>query len=58
MSRGLGDVYKRQIQKSDVIDNLYISNIIEKKIKEIDSDNGYFNIEAKTYEIMTVGIAK
>lgn len=46
------------IQKSDVIDNLYISNIIEKKIKEIDSDNGYFNIEAKTYEIMTVGIAK
>ena len=44
--------------KSDVIDNLYISNIIEKKIKEIDSDNGYFNIEAKTYEIMTVGIAK
>ena len=25
------------IQKSDVIDNLYISNIIEKKIKEIDS---------------------
>ena len=31
---------------------------LEKKIKEIDSDNGYFNIEAKTYEIMTVGIAK
>ena len=46
------------IQKSDVFDKLYISNIIEKKIKEIDSDNGYFNIEAKTYEIMTVGIAK
>ena len=46
------------IQKSDVIDNLYISNIIEKKIKEIDSNNNYFNIEVKPYEIMTVGIAK
>ena len=36
------DVYKRQ----------------EKKIKEIDSNNNYFNIEVKPYEIMTVGIAK
>ena len=38
--------------------SIIFTSVIEKKIKEIDSNNNYFNIEVKPYEIMTVGIAK
>lgn len=45
------------IKKTDIINNLYISNIIEQKFNEERADkNGYFNIEVKPYEILTVGV--
>lgn len=46
------------IKKTDVINNLYISNVIEKMLDKVESDGGYFNIEVKPYEILTVGVSK
>lgn len=48
-----------QVKKTDVINNIYLSNIIEQRFADIAADDrGYFNIEAKPYEILTVGVER
>lgn len=47
------------IKKTEVINNLYQSNIIEQRFTDIAAkDNEYFNIEVKPYEILTVGVER
>ena len=47
------------IKKTEVINNLYQSNIIEQRFTDIAAkDNEYFNIEVKQYEILTVGVER
>ena len=48
----------RRVRECNVYCEIYSYRTDIAKIKEIDSNNNYFNIEVKPYEIMTVGIAK
>ena len=46
------------LKKTDTINNLYMSNVIEEKAESIKDDNGFWKIEVKPYEIITFGIEK
>jgi len=46
------------IKKTDVIDNLYRSNVIEEKGEKLSFANGEWKIEVKPYEIITLGVEK
>ncbi len=46
------------IKKTDVIDNLYRSNVIEEKGEKICECNGEWEISVKPYEIITLGVEK
>jgi len=46
------------IKKTNAIDNLYMSNIIEEKGKTLKAENGVWKIEVKPYEIITLGVEK
>lgn len=43
------------INKTDWIDNLYLSNVLEDKKQVVESENGQWNIRVKPFEILTVG---
>ncbi len=44
------------IKKTDVIDNLYRSNVIEEKGEILKDENGVWKIDVKPYEIITLGV--
>ena len=46
------------IEKTDWIDNLYLSNVIEEKGDTVADGNGKWNIKVKPFEIITVGCSK
>lgn len=46
------------IEKTNLIDNLYMSNVVEHNICKIDENNGNWYIEVKPFEIVTLGIEK
>lgn len=47
-----------KIEKTDWIDNLYASNVIEKKGEKIKAKDGVWQIPVKPYEIITLGCEK
>lgn len=47
-----------EIEKTDWIDNLYATNVIEKKGEKIKSKDGVWKIAVKPYEIITLGCEK
>lgn len=53
-----GDVQILTINKTNAIDNLYMSNVIEEKGDSLKEENGVWKIEVKPYEIITLGVAK
>ena len=53
-----GDVQTLTINKTATVDNLYMSNIIEKKGNALKDENGVWKIEVKPYEIITLGVEK
>ena len=59
ISQNFKDVLKNKI-KVIISTNLYkyIDILMDNFSFTLDSNNNYFNIEVKPYEIMTVGIAK
>lgn len=46
------------VEKTDIIDNLYRSNVIEEKLDELALVNGKWEIKVKPYEILTLGVEK
>ena len=46
------------IKKTEVVDNLYRSNVIEEKGENICETKGEWKITVKPYEIITLGIEK
>lgn len=46
------------IKKTDWIDNLYMSNVIEDKGQVITDKNGEWEINVNPFEIITVGCVK
>lgn len=46
------------ITKTDFVNNLYMSNVIEEKLSKIDDCNGKWHINVKPFEIVTVGVEK
>ena len=46
------------IEKTNLIDNIYMSNVIEQKICKVDENNGKWYIEVKPFEIVTLGTEK
>lgn len=47
------------VKKTDVIDNMYMSNVIEKKLNTIcDNGSGYFTVEVRPQEIITLGVSR
>ena len=46
------------IQKTEVISNLYLSNVIEEKLEILKDDGEKWQIKVKPYEILTLGAEK
>jgi alpha-mannosidase len=46
------------IQKTDIISNLYLSNVIEEKLETLQENGGKWQITVKPYEILTLGTEK
>lgn len=46
------------VKKTDWIDNLYRSNVIEEKLNAISDKNGVWTVEVKPFEIVTLGSVK
>ena len=46
------------ITKTDFINNLYMSNVIEEKLSVINECDGKWQIKVKPFEIVTVGVKK
>jgi alpha-mannosidase len=44
------------IEKNNVINNLYMSNVIEEDLGALTEDNGKWTIKVKPYEIITLGV--
>lgn len=46
------------IRKTDIINNLYLSNVIEEKLETLEDDGVKWQVKVKPYEILTLGTEK
>ena len=46
------------VKKTDIIDSLYRSNVIEEKLEELNFENGKCEITVNPYEILTLYVKK
>ncbi len=46
------------IQKTEIINNLYLSNVIEEKLETLKDDGEKWQVTVKPYEILTLGTEK
>ena len=52
------EIQKLTVTKTDFIDNLYMSNVIETNLGSLTDHDGKWEIDVKPYEIVTVGCDK
>lgn len=44
------------IEKTETVDNLYMSNVIEEELSKLECDGNKWEIKVKPYEILTLGV--